>query len=287
LSTFPIELLPTIKKAMETPFTSNGKTIGWHVCITTQAGYMGGGVNADRNNARKIAIAEILERKSVNDINHSPLRSEFKLDFSPSTCGFAAGFESRTTRLRSVSEAIERWAWSKWIDDGYFISEVSVSPNSLSDIAKLLLSEFDQVKFYLIHLNQSEILDFPKQFFFGAAIGFKNGGAFPGSRISGMASDIWEHALVEAWRHQIIFNDKKNKQDLEAPYDRIIEFGNDGAQATAQIDSADLSTWPKPVLLMEKRLNDFLKDPNRFEIWRCLAKDYIGWELGAKNRFVY
>lgn len=273
-----------IKDVIESPLDDSGRCLGWHTVITTQGGIVGGGINVDKNISRRIAVAEVLERKYFREIAKSNERVEFLIDEFPTTCGFAAGFDVEKTRFRALSEAVERWIWSKWIDQGYYISGIEVLDLELTEISKYFVGKFDKVLFFKKRIVTDSISNFVPSVSFGAVIAIKDGGVFPGSRVVSLGEDAWEHGLVEAYRHLLIFNNKKNNVELSFPFSRIVHFGSNMREAIRQINQANKPVWPSPELLVDKR---FYTPISEVVIHRALMKDFIGWERGHVSRFVY
>ncbi len=276
--------IPDIKRLEESPIVVDGQNVGWHVSAIGSKGALGGGLSTELETAKRIAIAETIEREVVRQINDSDLKSLFMLDKYPTSCGFAAGFESKATRLRAISEAVERWAWSKWIDDGFLLPSLKVTRNELQPLERYFFDSFDEVLFYSITIKTELIPNFLPAVEFGVVLGVKGSGVFPGSRIATRKSDLWQHSLIEAWRHMHIFGQNLNREQLEFPVDRIVFFGKNCQSALFQIESAKNDDWPKPEQLLVKQFKT--QDENVF-VWRSLMKDYVGWEKNNKTRFVY
>jgi hypothetical protein len=290
-----IELDPALVQSVEPRFSSFEEAevvhpatkacLGWHSTALSQAGEaLGGGFGKDRGSARRIAVAEMVERAFVRDLHESPQATDFHLDTHRSTCGFAAGFEDEPTMLRALCEAVERWSWSKWIDDHHTLAEIATCP-SLSPVAEFFLSRFQRVRFFrrVLSLPVPGYRAFSLQFC--VVLGYSDGGVFPGSRVCSTEEDPWEHAAIEAWRHRLIFLGKRDthpsRDDLVNG--RILFFGQNASTADEAIAFAKEKAWPEPLLLLLKRAN--VKAP--FHLWRALCRDYKSWHLANEARFVY
>ena len=59
---------------------------------------------------------------------------------------FSVGYDAEATRQRSINEAVERWAWSKWIDEKKSIP--TYSAEHLTDIARFFYNKFQSIQFY-------------------------------------------------------------------------------------------------------------------------------------------
>ncbi len=106
-----------------TPLTMESKSdLFWHVSVVNQFGITCGGLSNLREHAIRIGISEYIERFEFSRLLNTSISSQFLLDKFPSTCGFAAGFNSLKTKKRSIAEAVERWCWSKWVDEGLYIN---------------------------------------------------------------------------------------------------------------------------------------------------------------------
>lgn len=262
---------------------SNQAMLGWSVNAISNNKAVGGGFSSSRETARRVAVAEVIERLSFRNIAISQYADNFLTGDFPTTCGFAAGFESEKTRLRSISEGVERWAWSKWIDERYLINSFS-GASEISALGQFLIGQFDKVNFFFLEIDTSFIPNYFNKVYLGITVSIKDNGVFPGSRVSPNRDDIWEHSLVESWRHLVIFRNLQKKEESVRPFDRINFFGKNGDVALKQIQNANRAVWPKPRLLISKEYE--LAVPGA-SVWRSLAKEYIGWHLGGESRFVY
>ena len=182
--------------------SDKGITLGHHsVLILPGEIALGGGLAKNLNISRRIAVAESLERTTVDRLKLSKASCfEWHLDSFPTTCGFAAGFEREPTRMRSYCEAVERWAWSQWIDYGFDLEETT--PKSLSNLTQVLLHPFEKVKFFVKKIKVSIVPS--RALYFGVVIGERGKGVFPGSRVCSDPENIWLHAAVEARRHFLV-----------------------------------------------------------------------------------
>lgn len=284
-----LAFLPEISKVEESPIGDQNDIFGWHaVLLDKNNNPLGGGFNADKNTARKIAVAEFAERKLFRLLYNAQLSSHDPEDFyllsHPSSCGFAAGFERDKVRLRAISEAVERWAWSQWIDRGHFIPELGEEKVSLTDASQFIKKSFDYIKFYSINLNTSLIEDYPDEVALNIVLAFKGDGVFPGSRVCAKGEEKWGHSIVEAYRHLLITSTYHGDITSPFPYGRIFYFAHHGQHAIDQVQAATKVNWPVPQLLMLKEKTTGVED---LYLWRALVKDYISWNEGSEKRFVY
>lgn len=83
----------------------------FHTIVKDENGnVLSGGYGANILVSRKIAFAEYLERKQVVLLKNDPdMFNTWGFNYINTGCGFAAGFDSNATTLRSLAEAIERW----------------------------------------------------------------------------------------------------------------------------------------------------------------------------------
>lgn len=279
------EFLPEIAKSEESPLVDVNSTIGWHVVLfDKEMNALGGGFSSDKTTARRIAIAEMAERKLFRQLLNSDDANRFRLGSHPCTCGFAAGFEKEKTRLRALAEAVERWAWSKWIDEGFKINEISIDTGKLTKNGQLIIENFDHVKFFSLKIDTSSIINFVPFVELNIILGFKDGGVFPGSRVISFSEEKWEHGIVEAWRHLEIFRKYRGSISIPFPYGRIFYFGKNSNEALKQIESAQKLIWPKPKELILQEMQTGVTD---LYFWRALMEDYLSWHEGNEKRFVY
>lgn len=254
--------------------------IGWQTVYYDALGKaLGGGVSSDLDIASRIAMAEVAERKAYREIvNSKELSTRFEINNHPTTCGFAAGFERDKVRLRAIAESLERWAWSKWIDDGYSI--IRTTDKKHTEISRYFSNYFDEG---IIFTKSFEVLSIPKtEFEFTVFLGIKDNGIFPGSRVCTKNENSLEHAVVEAYRHLKIHEQENEKNDF--PYDRINFFAKNKDIAISQVDKAEKTNWPTFSL---KLLKEYETNVENLFVYRAIAHDFIPWNEGSVRRFVY
>lgn len=262
----------------------DGEVVGYHAIVSRNDGASGGGTHQDKQIAIRIAVAESLERFYVHKLYHDvDLKNRFGLDFNPSTSGFAFGFDQQKTKWRAICEGLERWAWSKWIDDGHRVPEC-VQPE-ISKLGLSLASEFKEFKYFKYDfefLTEQGSL----QFSFIVSLGLTSDGVFPGSRVV-LADDIcWDHPIVESYRNLQVslgFKSGTSKPDSKIE-DRILHFSQNRPKALAKISSCQRGGWPHPKVQLLRGLP--IEDANGY-LYRCLCQDFIPWHEGPKDRFVY
>jgi len=245
-----------------------------------------GGTASTSEIAKRIAIAEAFERSLIDVVaKDEKLSKKFNMAYFPSSSGFASGFDRASTRFRAICEGLERWVWSKWIDEQYRLSPHPKNEVILNPLAAHLSSSFDEVFWYsknfLLPITLEENLPLTIIIFLGC----KDNGIYPGSRVSRSTDDLYTHPIIEAQRNYS--NTQLNKVAL--PDDDIIKkrtfyFANNKKQAFEQILKANIDSWPEPKLRLLEEL-----DTNITEVflYRCLLENFMGWHLGPVNRFVY
>lgn len=263
----------------------DGSIVGCHVSAILNSGVpIGGGTSSSKEIAKRIAIAELLERMFFEKIQRDGLGRKFMTDIVPSTSGFAFGFNRELTRFRAIAEGMERWIWSKWIDEGYYIKPDNLDENKLTALGKYLYSKFDRVdsysKLFKLKIGEKNLV-----FKIGIILGVKDDGIFPGSRVSGENADVWEHGLIEAFRHLNIYQGRsKYHHTNNIINDRINYFGSNSKFAFNQIKRSKKIEWPEPKLLLLKEFQTLNKS---CFMWRALMENFIPWTNGDRCRFVY
>ncbi len=265
--------------------------VGWNAIAYFKSNFaISGGTHKTKEVAIRIAIAELLERAYFKKIiNDKDLASEFMFDRFPTTCGMACGFENDKTKLRAVAEGLERWVWSKWIDEGYLMDSMPFNELNLTPLSKELLARFEEGgQFY-----QKKFMFLNQEFYFSVFLGVTENGIFAGSRVALKEDELWEHALIEAYRNYSNYLISANEQpnvslsseiQKSIVAQRVFYFGSNKNEAIKQIKNATKKDWPIPQL-------DFIKEFNTGQegvfIWRCILQDWMGWHLGDEKRFVY
>lgn len=258
----------------------------WHTCILDASGkVISGGFGEGKSISRKIALSEYFERVKVKQLLAMGKSTyvEWGLDQIPTGCGFAVGFDENNVRLRSVGEAIERWVLSKWIDENFRITEISYEEvyAGLDPVSRWLSEQFDQVRFFekdVIVLFDDEF----HKFKIGITVGKKDGGAFLGSSAKISSANIWQHSLLESFRHVLI---KMNSAPQKSfPDNRIRYFACNYNSAALQISCATKNTWSMPQISFHK-LKFF--DAENFFLARTIIRGWTSWHLGPTDRFLY
>jgi len=238
-------------------FDSNQTTIGWNCVSYLSSGFpFSGGTHSNKDTALRICLAEALERTLVKKISKSAEADNFLIDNFPSTCGFACGFEDEKTRYRAICEGLERWAWSKWIDDGYNIP--AVNDQKLDGLSQTLANKFIKQSYFLKRFNFQNL-----KLQLGIFIGETQTGVFAGSRVCTLNEDPWGHATIEAFRNFRNFEVSKiqniDLSNVDIVRLRAIYFGTHNNDAWSQINKANNQKWPEPSIRLIK--NTTLKSP--------------------------
>lgn len=271
------------KEILTSPILDSSKNIvGWNcTAYSIEQNAISGGTDIDKDIALRICIAEALERTFFRTIAKSELRNSFMIDDFPSTCGFACGFDNDKTKLRAVCEGLERWAWSKWIDDGFYIEQIQVK-NHITSITKELASRFEENYYFTKSFNLNNNV-----YTFGVFLGFKKNGVFAGSRVCLQSDDPWQHSVIEASRNLKNFEYAQSNNQFESTQivrKRALYFGQNRQDAILKIKSCQKKGWPEPKIMMLQQFNTGQTD---VYLWRCLMYDWIAWHLGDEKRFVY
>lgn len=233
-----------------------------------------------------MAVAEAFERSFFYKIIcDEKLKMELDLVNYPSTSGFAAGFDETSTRFRAICEGVERWAWSKWIDEHFKIEE-DIGKKLNSKLTAHLLNDFTDCKWFrkdfFVEVSPAEKIKLSLVIF----LGLTNDGIFPGSRVSTKIDNLYEHPVIEA--HRNLINSKLRDQNTRGTGDiieqRVFYFAKNKKLALEQIAMASKQNWPELQLSLLKNIQTNI--PEIF-LYRCLFKNFIGWHEGARERFVY
>lgn len=267
---------------------AENEIVGWNYFVNDKEGKpISGGTSSSKETALRIGVAEAFERGLARKCWASEkLKKDFFLEEFQSTCGFAAGFDDNSTRFRAICEGLERWAWSQWIDYNCHLPETAI-PRNLNPLSKHLLNQFQSCRFYAKDL-QLKVEEKTIDLRFSLFLGFNEHGVFPGSRVTTAIDDPWEHALIEAYRNLKNYNffkscpenlDQENIIALRSHF-----FAKNKDVALGQISNATKATWNEPEVLILKRMETEI--PEVF-LWRCLLKDFVSWDIGDEQRFVY
>lgn len=241
-----------------------------------------GGSGPTKDISRKIAFAEYLERSEFRRISESSKseRSQWGLDIIPTGCGFAAGFNLRNTIFRSIGEAVERWVMSKWIDDNFVIKKVKPI-RKLDPVSMWFHNQFDSID-YFKHETIVKVDENFHQFFVGVTVAYKDGGVFIGSSAQFTGGTLWQHALLESYRHFLQF--KNGVHTFEFPDNKIRFFAVNKEIAKNQIDKAKFEVWPLPSISFHTAAKI---DTRNFYLARTIVAGWSSWSEGPLERFLY
>lgn len=258
----------------------------WYVSILDTTKFpISGGFGQDRNYARKVAVAEFLERQTFREIAAGP-ENERKLwgvDIIPTACGFAVGFNKGNTILRSINESVERWVMSKWIDDHYFIEEISQKDleKQLDPVSLFFIEQFDEVKFFKKEVVVPVGPEMVKVEV-GQTMGLLGGGIFPGSSSQYTGGSLWQHSLLESYRH--LQGVRNNPPKDQFPSNKIRFFASHADLAIEQIKRAKRTDWPVPSIRLH-RFKPYLD--SQYFLARTIIDGWRSWHEGPIERFLY
>jgi hypothetical protein len=259
----------------------------WHSTILNKSRTpLSGGFADDRMQARKIAVAEFLEREAFQKIflSDESTRQAWGIDIINTACGFAAGFNLANTINRSINESVERWVMSKWIDDNLEIEELSFdSIKTILDPASLFfISYFEKVMFFkktvVLFINSK-----PVKISVAQTMGLTSHGIYPGSSAQISGNNIWHHALLESFRHFLfVKNNPASKNNF--PDNKIRFFSMNKDIAIKQICGKKQSAWPIPQITLHNS-KSYLEE--KYFIARTIIAGWKPWNEGPIERFLY
>lgn len=282
-------IAPSFSHIIEVPICGDdGQEVGWiSSCILKNGFVESTGTSVSKNLARRKAISELVER-NLFKLCASIDGDLFQLEQYPTSSGCAAGLQLFSTKMRSIFEAVERRAWSLWIDFGHPL-EKTTKPLLLTKVADWHLKNFEQVIFLkasISVLNKFERLTNIK---FNVVLGMTENGIFPGSAVSTNEEHNWEHASVEAYRNLIISQRQKRKimeQEKSIILDRILYFAENKQEALSQIRFQNTpQVLPECNIMFHEKINPLTTAP--FYFYRSICENYVSWDKGTSKRFVY
>lgn len=262
----------------------SGDVVGWNSYIyESESIVKAGGTGETREVALRIAYAELIERATFHKISKLPnLNLKFQFPNFPTTCGFAAGFSKADTKNRAICEAIERWCFSEWIDEGKFIEEYQ--PSKLNSITQYFVSKFDHVEFYIKKIDVQFIDELNVDtLYFCACLGYKKDGVFLGSRVSNDIEDLFQHAAVEAFRANIIHDNLDTSMRKGNFYTDRIKYWGSNKNNLPDLKNFEQTAFSKPKLAL---LEEYTESEDYF-VFRALCEKFQPWHIGDEKRFVY
>lgn len=269
---------PNFSHLEESSLKSEELATSWQVsALDDQGRPLGSGFSKQLSIARKVAIAEFIERNFVLRLKTSDEGPQWMLNSHPTSCGFAAGFDPLSTKIRSIGEGLERWALAQWLDEGYHLEE-EMAPLWPTECLPLLRDFNDVSVFKKDFLYEAENRIIPYQLC--VTVAWTQKGAFLGSAVRSSFEEALSHAMVESHRHLLISTQKRNFNIF--PYNRIKYFAHHRKEALDIISFDGKATWPTPIVEFQK---DYINE--LFCISRTIFKDWTPWERGALNRMLY
>lgn len=279
-----------ISQVIEQPIVNiSGTTVAWNVYIQNANRIsIAGGTHADLEIAKRIAIAEAFERALASSILKDPLSSQaFLMAKFPSSCGFACGFDSTATKNRAIKEGVERWAWSKWIDDRHAMELTDISSYEINSYTESIFEKFLRVRVYKKSDITLKVGTEMRSYSFVVLLLEDEKGVFPGCCSGQLGNDLITHAATEAYRNYRnwkLYQKNSLITTNSIVSKRNIYFADHKDAAYTQIKKAIDVTWPEPSIEILKEFQTGI--PSVF-LWRCLMKDFKAWHLGNEKRFVY
>lgn len=257
----------------------------WHSNILKDQSSIAGGFGDTKVTSRKIAYSEYLERSAFLKIKNSSeeVRSSWGMNIIPTGCGFAAGFDQRNTILRSVGESLERWAMSKWIDENFELDQLDKTEivSNLDVVSKWFVDQFDDVFFFEKDLAV-QFGDAFCKYKIGICIGVNALGVYLGSSAQINNGSVWQHALLESYRHFLA--NKNSRPTNTFPDVKVRFFALNKEVAFAQIFGEKNGNWQIPEISFH-RSNYF--EENNFYLSRTIINGWKSWNSGPIERFLY
>ncbi len=278
----PLEILKSKKLVLEE--YNLMEQIGheyWHSNILDQnRNSFASGFGYSNSVSRKIAFSEYLERSSFISIRDGgeEKRTKWGFEINSMGCGFAAGFNLKNTIIRSLGEACERWVLSKWIDDGYFLKEIE-HKMTLEPVSQWFYNQFEKVLLF----EKNVLVQFAENFYefkIGVTAGLKNDGIFLGSSAQLIEGSVWQHALLESFRHLLAANNSVLNDSF--PSNRIKFFAKNQSDGLGQIRRAKKMEWPIPSVKFHNH-----ETVGEYCIARTILDGWVQWNIGSENRFLY
>lgn len=274
-------------KLLESQLCPDKGLMNWSAVITDHWGLpISGGFGQTKSEARSIAVSELLERFTFRQLisNNDESKATWGLDTHPTGCGFAGGYDLEGAISRSLNEAVERWAMSLWIDDHFSIEEIPVHAieRDLDDASLFLASNFDRVRYFKKDVRIT-IDNQVRTISVGQTMAYKGDGIFPGSSAQQTNGVLWQHALLESFRHLLAIKNNPFRE-IKFPYDKVLFFSQNSKIADQQIDCRKRDNWPTPMVRLRKFATTF---NGQYFIARTIIDGWRSWHLGPVERFLY
>ncbi|MGZ3772717.1 MAG: hypothetical protein ACXVCY_07625 [Pseudobdellovibrionaceae bacterium] len=273
--------IPDFKEIQESPLVLDGEEVAFQSSVILNDGYcLGTGFSQDAKQAKQIALSEALERKIVFDLSQAPQAKYYLLDEFPSTCGFAVGNDTESTKDRAVAEAVERWLRSKWIDEHYTLLEFPLRVSQISTLEQWFASHFTEVRCF-VHSTNMVVDDKKRTANSLITVGLTESGAFVGSKTVLDGKVPLLSALVETYRHLRLSKEKsQNYKELAV----IKYYAENKSSALEQIAKAKRGSMPEPKL---KMLKEVPTGVDGIYCFRAICENFRGWHGNEVTRFVY
>ncbi|MBX2989263.1 MAG: YcaO-like family protein [Bdellovibrionaceae bacterium] len=251
----------------------------WHVnCIDKKFDVGGSGFSVLKETAKKKSFSELNERFLVTQIKSIDCKKkEWGLHFDNSCSGFAVGYSKSKTILRAILEGCERWTLSQWIDYKISLRELKIKLDSPmhQELTKFFSGYsifFKTIPIYFAErILKAQVVVF---------LGWTEKGVFAGYGTKLIFEEALDHALVEAVRNFLIYENQQGNDQF--PYDRIRFFAENKPAAKAAIHEHNRQHWKMPAL-------NLLKIDRFDDLWiaRAIFDGWEPWQKGSVSRFLY
>ena len=198
---------PSVEKIVESPIVNAANIeVGWNSFVLEDDGFVvAGGTSTDRMKARRIALAEGLERAIVGRLSADKVKSvEFGFDKVPGSIGCAVGFERLPTKIRSVCEGVEFAVRDVLGRRPLNFEKTDVVLKS--DLTRKFSEEFDSLQFWKLEIQNVLWNEAVGSLYFFLCLGSAANGTFAGYRVAPSGSQGWDHALIECSRNLNNYN---------------------------------------------------------------------------------
>ena len=166
----------------------------------------------------------------------------------------------------------------------YYIEELSseLLEKNLDPISQFFIGHFDKVLYFKkeipVQIDEKWI-----SLEIGQTMGLKDGGIFPGSSAQKTGGNLWQHSLLESFRHLLAVKNNPDRGDV-FPDNKVHYFAKNAKAALDQIYQLKQKQWPLSQIKFHHC--EHIEDGDYF-IARTIVDGWTTWNRGPIDRFLY
>lgn len=148
-------------------------------------------------------------------------------------------------------------------------------------MSQYFVEQFDEVRFFKKDVAVPVGSGFIKVEV-GQTMALLGDGIFPGSSAQYTDGSLWQHSLLESYRHLLAV--RNNPRTEKFPGNKVRYFAENAKVALKQIEAAQRADWPLPTICLH-RCQSYLD--GQYFVARTIIGGWRSWHEGPIERFLY